>query len=165
MCIITSTIISGIYWNMNLVKIRSLYLLFFFLLGYSAIKQTKHEKVWITNFSWFVIISWQYLSVILTFCIWYHRLILLISANWRWYWQLSVKVISNIHIMTIQIKTITAVLKDLTYIITSISAFTIRLAVILEMMSVSTFITTVILYISAIKSWNLLFKKKSLIFT
>ena len=51
------------------------------------------------------------------------------------------------HIRTIPIKTITLVLKVLTYIIPSISTHPIGLAVILTIMSVSTFTTAVILYV------------------
>ena len=50
------------------------------------------------------------------------------------------------HILTSQIITIMPVLKISTYIITSIAARPVRLAVILAIMSVTTFKTTVILY-------------------
>ena len=49
--------------------------------------------------------------------------------------------------MILSINTVMAVLKDLTYIFTSITAHAIKLAVMLELMSVSTFKTEVILYI------------------
>jgi hypothetical protein len=51
------------------------------------------------------------------------------------------------HIMILSVNTVMAVLKDLTYIFTSITAHAIKLAVMLELMSVSTFKTEVILYI------------------
>ena len=47
--------------------------------------------------------------------------------------------------MTLPIKTVTSALKVKTYILTSIPASPIRFAAILEIMSVSTFITAVIL--------------------
>jgi hypothetical protein len=50
------------------------------------------------------------------------------------------------HIITLSIKATTSVLKVLTYIITSITTHPIRLAVILAIMSVSTFNSDVILY-------------------
>jgi hypothetical protein len=51
------------------------------------------------------------------------------------------------HVLTSLIKTTTPVLKISTYIITSITACPVELAVILAIMSVSTFKTAVILYI------------------
>jgi hypothetical protein len=52
------------------------------------------------------------------------------------------------HIMTLMVKIITSVLNVSTYIITSITVGLIRLAAILSIMSVSTFITAVFLYVS-----------------
>jgi hypothetical protein len=52
------------------------------------------------------------------------------------------------HIMTSLIKTIMPVLKISTYFITRITACPVRLAAILAIMSVSTFKTAVILYLS-----------------
>ena len=52
------------------------------------------------------------------------------------------------HIMTLLVKIITSVLNVSTYIITSITVGLIRLAAILSIMSVSTFITAVFLYVS-----------------
>ena len=52
------------------------------------------------------------------------------------------------HIMTLLVKIITSVLNVSTYIITSITVGLIRLAAILSIMSVSTFITVVFLYVS-----------------
>ena len=52
------------------------------------------------------------------------------------------------HIIMLLIKTITSVLKVLKYIITSIIVSPLGLAALLEEMSVSTFITVVILYLS-----------------
>ena len=62
---------------------------------------------------------------------------------------LILKIISQCganHLLMLQIKTITSVLKVLTYIITSITACPISLTVILVIMSVSTFRTDIILY-------------------
>ena len=52
------------------------------------------------------------------------------------------------HIMTLLVKIMTSVLNVSTYIITSITVGLIRLAAILSIMSVSTFITAVFLYVS-----------------
>jgi hypothetical protein len=52
------------------------------------------------------------------------------------------------HIMTLMVKIITSVLNVSTNIITSITVGLIRLAAILSIMSVSTFITAVFLYVS-----------------
>ena len=52
------------------------------------------------------------------------------------------------HIMTLMAKIITSVLNVSTNIITSITVGLIRLAAILSIMSVSTFITAVFLYVS-----------------
>jgi len=51
------------------------------------------------------------------------------------------------HILALPIKTITSVLKASTYIITSIEAHPIRLAAVLVIMSVSTYETTVIIFL------------------
>ena len=59
--------------------------------------------------------------------------------NWLWYWKLFVSVTSPI-------KTITSVLKILTYIVNSITAYSVGLAAILVIMYVSIFKTDVILY-------------------
>jgi hypothetical protein len=71
----------------------------------------------------------------------------IVSTNCLWYWkqicQCDVK-----HIMTSSIKTITSDLKVSTLIFTSITARHAGLAGILVIMSFSTFITDVILYIS-----------------
>jgi hypothetical protein len=69
------------------------------------------------------------LSVNLTFSLWSHRVIL--STYWCWYWKISVSV--------------TSILKVLTYIIT---ARHFRLTAIQMIMSVSTFKTDIILYVS-----------------
>ena len=66
--------------------------------------------------------------------------------NW-----LILKIISHCdvkHILTSSIKTITPILKVLTYVITSITARSVGHAAILTIMSVSTFKTAVILYIA-----------------
>ena len=69
------------------------------------------------------------------------------SLNWPW----STKILGEFkHILTSTIKTIVPVLKISTYVITSITAHPIWLAAILAIMSVSTFKTAVILYITYI---------------
>ena len=75
--------------------------------------------------------------------LWSHWAILSVSTKWLWYWKLSV-------IVTLPIKTIMLGFKFLTYIITSITARPIWLAAhaIPVIMSVSTFKTDIILYIS-----------------
>ena len=75
---------------------------------------------------------------------WSHQVILSVSRN-----RLIQKVIGQCdvkHIMMLQIKTITSVLKIARYVITGITAHQIRLNVILVIMSVSTFKTDITLY-------------------
>jgi hypothetical protein len=69
-----------------------------------------------------------------------------VSTDWLWCWKLLVNDMSNTLWLTD--KKITWVLKVLTYIVNTITAHSISLAVILVIMSVLTFITTVILYLS-----------------
>jgi hypothetical protein len=57
-----------------------------------------------------------------------------------------------------------AVLKDLTYIFTGITAHAIKLAVMLELMSVSTFKTEVILYIYFIQMFQIVHAPKKQVF-
>jgi hypothetical protein len=67
-------------------------------------------------------------------------------------WHCDVK-----HIMMLPIKTMTAVMNVLTYIITSVTALPTRLPVILAMISVPTFVTSVILYLfSQIHVYNII---------
>lgn len=88
----------------------------------------------------------NYSSVIWTFFLWYHRMILSVSTNnWLWYWKVS-GMCDVKHIMTLLIKTITSIFKVSSYIITSIASRHIGLAAII-VMSVSTFKSTVILYL------------------
>jgi len=80
------------------------------------------------------------------------------SCNWPWSTKILGQFVTRMrkfigqsdvkHIMTSQIKTITSVLKALTYIITNIPARPIGLAEILAIMSVSTFKIAIILYLS-----------------
>ena len=59
--------------------------------------------------------------------------------------------------MMLPIKTMTAVLNVLTYIITSVTALPTRLPVILAMISVPTFVTSVIVYLfSQIHVYNII---------
>lgn len=68
------------------------------------------------------------------------------------------------HIMILSINTVMAVLKDLNYIFTSITAHAIKLAVMLELMSVSTFRTEVILYIYFIQIFQIVHTPKKQVF-
>ena len=88
------------------------------------------------------ITCYLFLSISYIFFHWSHQVILSVSRNW--YWKLSVCNVK--HIMTLQMETITLVLKISIYIITNITTHPIILPVILVMMSVSTFITDGILY-------------------
>jgi hypothetical protein len=91
------------------------------------------DKVWVTELTWF------------------HKNIRSVRNSNGQELNLILKINSQCdvkHILTSPIKTITSVLKILTYIITSITARPVGFAEIVVIMSVSTFKTDVILYIS-----------------
>ena len=91
------------------------------------------DKVWVTELTWF------------------HKNIRSVRNSNGQELNLILKINSQCdvkHISTSLIKTITPVLKILTYIITSIAAHPVGFAEIVVLMSVSTFKTAVILYIS-----------------
>ena len=91
--------------------------------------------------------SYTYSSIIWTFFLWSHWVIVSVSTNST----LILKIICQCyvkHIMMLPIEAITWIMKVSTSIIIGISAHPVRLAVILVVMYVSTFISTVILYIS-----------------
>jgi hypothetical protein len=83
--------------------------------------------------------------------------ILSIWTNWLLYWKWSVSVTSNTPLRYLW-KTITLVLKVSTTIITSIAALPSRLAVMLSIIYVATFIAAVILYLSkGVRDWTIKF--------
>ena len=59
------------------------------------------------------IIGYFVLSVIITIYLWSHRVILMVSTNWYWYWNLLVSVTSST--LMFLIKTIMSALKASTY--------------------------------------------------
>ena len=87
-----------------------------------------------------------YLSGILTFFLWSHRLILSVSIDWFWYWEFTVSVTSHYDVVDKNNNVRTEGFHR--HYITNITVSSIGLALMLPVMYVSTFITAVILYIS-----------------
>jgi hypothetical protein len=89
-------------------------------------------------------------SIFLDLTVWYYQF----QWNYSKYWKLSVSVI-------LLIKTLKSVLKVSTYIINSITFCPVRLTAILVIMSISTFKTDIILYLSTTQGGILLKLKQT----
>ena len=85
-----------------------------------------------------IYIQWiRWLSVIWTFSVWPHQVIMSVWMNWFWYFFLKIIGMCDVKlIMMLPIKIIMSILKVPTYIITSIKSCPIELAVILVITSI-----------------------------